>query len=260
MGSLHYQELGEGKTIILLHGLLGMSDNLGALARRLAKQYRVIVPDAINHGHSPHAETMDYPRMSQDVQDLMQQLAIERAAILGHSMGGKTAMQLAMDAADKVACLIVADIAPVAYPPREHLDLFAAMKTVEKTAIQSRRDAEAVLQEQGVSTLGVRQFLLKNLYKTEQNGWQWRCGLDNLIANYGPVCAAPVLKQPYQGASLFINGGRSNYVQAEHQAVIEQYFPSASYYTIEDAGHWLHAEYPDIFSGQVEHFLQNSFN
>lgn len=259
MSSLHYQALGEGKTVILLHGLLGMSDNLGALARKLAEQYRVIVPDAINHGHSPHAEKMDYPRMSQDIQALMQSLQIEQAAILGHSMGGKTAMQLAMDVPEKVVCLIVADIAPVAYPPREHPDLFAAMKVVEKAAIESRRDADAVLQEQGVSTLSVRQFLLKNLYKTKQGHWQWRCGLDNLIANYAAVCAAPELGNPYLAPSLFIHGGRSDYLQNEHLAVLEEYFPAAQRFTIDGAGHWLHAEYPDIFSQQVEQFLQHNY-
>lgn len=259
MSSLYYQELGEGKTVILLHGLLGMSDNLGAIARKLAEQYRVIVPDAINHGHSPHAKNMSYLSMSKTIQDLMKSLQIEQAAVLGHSMGGKTAMQLANDIPNKVACLIVADIAPVAYPPREHIALFDAMKVVEKTAIQSRRDADTVLQEQGVTTLSVRQFLLKNLYKNEQEAWQWRCGLDNLIANYEAICAAPLLDQAYQGASLFIKGGKSEYVLPDAIPLIEQSFPLAEISTIEGAGHWLHAEYPDIFSQQVEQFLQKNY-
>lgn len=258
MSSLHYQELGEGQTIILLHGLLGMSDNLGGLARSLAKQYRVIVPDAVNHGHSPHAEIMNYSRMSQDVQQLMNDLQISQAAVLGHSMGGKTAMQLANDVPEKLSCLIVADIAPVAYPPREHLELFAAMKIVEQSTIHSRRDADAILQEQGIEALSVRQFLLKNLYKNAQEKWQWRCGLEHLIANYGPICAAPDISQAYNKPCLFIKGGRSEYILPEHRPMIEQGFPNAELFTIEQAGHWLHAEYPDIFSQKVEQFLQEN--
>lgn len=256
MVSLHYQELGEGEPVILLHGLLGMSDNLGSLARTLAKKYRVIVADAINHGHSPHASYMDYPSMSQDVQALMAQLNIDKAAILGHSMGGKTAMQIAADAAEKLHCLIVADIAPIEYPPREHPELFAAMKQVETAPVQSRRDADKVLQEHGVETLFVRQFLLKNLYKNEQEQWVWRCGLDNLINNYLAICQAPDMHKAYQGPSLFIRGERSDYIQSKDIALIDQHFPQATYAFIEGAGHWLHAEKPELFANYVLEFLQ----
>lgn len=258
MNSLYYNILGEGEPIVLLHGLLGMSDNLGSLAKTLAEDYKVISIDAINHGESPHQAVVSYDSMADDVLQVMDKLGIEKAAILGHSMGGKTAMQIAVNAADRVSRLIVADIAPVDYPTSYHADLFAAMKAVSEETINSRKDADSILEKNGVSTLGVRQFLLKNLKRNEQGQWAWQCALDNLIANYPVVSAAPVLRNGYQGASLFIKGGASNYVQDSHLPLIEQYFPQSTVRVIDGASHWLHAEYPQVFADYVLRFLQQN--
>ncbi len=168
MNSLYYNILGEGEPIVLLHGLLGMSDNLGSLAKTLAEDYKVISIDAINHGESPHQAVVSYDSMADDVLQVMDKLGIEKAAILGHSMGGKTAMQIAVNAADRVSRLIVADIAPVDYPTSYHTDLFAAMKAVSEETINSRKDADSILEKNGVSTLGVRQFLLKNFASRDE--------------------------------------------------------------------------------------------
>src|SRR5690554_3994276 len=258
MNSLYYKILGEGEPIILLHGLLGMSDNLGSLAKTLADDYKVISIDAINHGESPHQAVISYDSMADDVLLVMDRLGIEKAAILGHSMGGKTAMQIAINAPDRVSRLIVADIAPVIYPASYHKDLFAAMKAVSKEVINSRKDADSILEKNGVSTLGVRQFLLKNLKRNEQGQWVWQCALDNLIANYPAISAAPTLRNGYQGASLFIKGGASDYVKDSHLPIIEQTFPQSIVRAIEGASHWLHAEYPQQFADLVYHFLQQN--
>lgn len=259
MSELYYRSLGQGADIILLHGLLGMSDNLGALARTLSEHYRVIVPDAVNHGQSPHDALVSYDRMADDVLQLMQQLHIEKAAVLGHSMGGKTAMQLASRYPQKVACLIVADIAPVDYPARYHLALFAAMKAVVQQTISSRQQADRILADNGVKELPMRQFLLKNLKRDEQGQWFWQCGLDNIIAAYPAICAAPQLDKPYSEPALFIRGGASDYVQDKHLPLIKQCFPASELETIAQASHWLHAEYPQQFATLVQDFLRRHY-
>lgn len=258
MSALYYKVLGEGEPIILLHGLLGMSDNLGSLAKTLAEDYKVIAIDAINHGESPHQAVVSYNSMADDVIAVMDKLGFNKAFILGHSMGGKTAMQLAINAPERVSALIVADIAPVEYPTSYHTDLFAAMKAVSQEIIHSRKDADSILEKHGVNTLGVRQFLLKNLKRDEQGQWAWQCALDYLIANYPAVSAAPALGEGYPGPSLFIKGGASNYVQEEHLPIIAQYFPQSTVKEIQGASHWLHAEYPQVFAQYVLDFLADN--
>lgn len=259
MSELTIKTYGQGADIILLHGLLGMSDNLGALARALSEHYRVIVPDAMNHGQSPHRVEVNYPRLALDVVELMAHLGISSAAVLGHSMGGKTAMQLANDFPEKVAALIVADIAPVVYPARYHLSVFAAMREVEKAEVSSRQAADQVLADAGIVELPMRQFLLKNLKRHENGQWFWQCGLDNIVAGYPAICAAPLLTQTFTKPSLFIRGGASEYVEDASIPVIKRYYPAAQIETIANASHWLHAEYPQQFAGLVTAFLEQHY-
>lgn len=255
MSTLYYKTLGQGKPLILLHGLLGMADNLASLAKTLAENYWVILPDMINHGQSPHRASMDYPSMAGDVFTLMQHLAIDRTALLGHSMGGKIAMQCALAQPDSISQLIVADIAPVAYPAREHLLYFSAMQAVEHAVISRRQDADTVLHAQGIEALRMRQFLLKNLKRDEDGVWRWQCAVAYLQQNYEAICAAPDSELVYQGPSLFINGGASQYVQEKDEAIIKQYFPAVERVTLAGASHWLHAEYPEEFARHVLTFL-----
>lgn len=259
MSQLNYKTLGQGADVLLLHGLLGMSDNLGGIARALSERYHVIVPDAINHGQSPHRKEVNYDLLAGDVIELMDQLNIQRAAVLGHSMGGKTAMQLALNAPEKVACIIVADIAPVVYPARYHMSVFAAMREVEKAAVTSRQQADQVLADNGISELPMRQFLLKNLKRHESGTWFWQCNLDNLIATYPAICDAPEMKSSYQGPSLFIRGGASEYVQDKHLDAIKTFSQHAQIATIPNASHWLHAEYPQQFAELVTDFLSTHY-
>lgn len=255
MNRLAYKSLGQGKTVILLHGLLGMSDNLMSLAKVLAEQYHVVLPDAVNHGQSPHQKEVDYDSMALDVKQLMQHLAISEAAVLGHSMGGKTAMQLAINFPELVNCLVVADIAPIEYPAREHLTYFSAMQAVERESIASRKDADEILLQQGVKSLPLRQFILKNLKRDDAGHWFWQCGLREMIDNYVTICQAPALRAVYNKPSLFIHGGASKYVEQQDIPIIQRYFPQSELFTIEGASHWLHAEYPDVFANKVLEFL-----
>lgn len=270
MDTLYYQSFGDepnteagsgamlegsaGQSIILLHGLFGMSDNLIALARYLAEDCRVIVPDLVNHGRSFHREGMDYPAMAEDVFLLMQTLGIPQAAIVGHSMGGKVAMQMAATRPERVSALVVVDIAPVSYPPR-HLSVIEGLCRVAESRVTSRREADVQLSA-FVPDVALRQFLLKNMYKDADGLWQWRFGLQEIIHAYASLCAAPVCTTVYSRRVLFVKGACSDYITADQEDIIRRWFPRAKLRVIEDAGHWLHAEKPQIFHALVGRFLR----
>lgn len=261
--SLFYQQLmpkdmqsrAEPGVVVLLHGLFGMSDNLLGLAKALQAGFRIIIPDLINHGHSPHRASMTYPEMAGDVIALLDSLNIQRFAVFGHSMGGKVAMQLASDFPLRVTQLVVADIAPVSYPPH-HQAILQAMLVVDDARIRQRSEADTLLAQAGIVP-NLRQFFMKNM-KRHGEYWVWRFGLHEIAAAYADIAAAPVLKAGFAGAVLFIKGELSDYIQPQHQAVIQQYFPQAQFKIIQGAGHWLHAEKPNAFNRLVEKFLEVS--
>lgn len=238
--------------VILLHGLFGAGDNLGSLARQLAATRRVLQVDLRNHGQSPHSEHIDLPVMAADVLALMQGLDITRCDIVGHSLGGKVAMQLAMQNADCVRRLVIADIAPVTYAPG-HDQVFAALSAVDLSAVQSRRDAEAMMTPY-IDEPALRQFLLKGLYRDGEMGYRWRFNLASLKANYDALRNAPI-GDPFAGPTLFIKGELSNYISDEHEPSLRALFPAYSLQTIPGAGHWVHGEQPELFNRLVEEFL-----
>ena len=247
----------QSPAVVLLHGLFGMSDNLMGTARAVAAEMpncRIIVPDLINHGHSPHRGGMSYVEMAADVLALMDAQAVASAHIVGHSMGGKVAMQLAMQAPERVRSLTVVDIAPVAYPPR-HTDILQAMQVVAEADIQRRQEADAILAKY-VPEPALRQFFMKNMARNEEGAWCWRFGLNEITNAYESICDAPIFVQPFQGSTLFIKGELSDYILDEHSAVIQQFFPQAEFSVIADAGHWLHAEQPLLFHRQVLRFIE----
>ncbi|MFM5503315.1 alpha/beta fold hydrolase, partial [Aeromonas veronii] len=166
---MNFKEQGQGAPVVLIHGLFGSLDNLGLLARPLGEQYRVISVDLRNHGASFHSDEMSYPAQAADVLALLDHLGLDRVALVGHSMGGKVAMQLAKQAPERVNQLVVADIAPVAYPHARHKNVFAGLNATLEHAPQSRSEAEAMLAEH-IEIAGVRQFLLKSFSKGE-SGW-----------------------------------------------------------------------------------------
>lgn len=253
MLSLNFQRIGTGPTLLILHGLFGSLDNWGSVTRQLAEHFDVISVDLRNHGRSEHAKPHSYPAMCQDVIDLLSQLKLSRVLLMGHSMGGKVAMQLALQAPSLIERLIVVDIAPVHYP-RHHDDVFRGLEQLDLTQLTSRSQADQQLQPY-IEDGSVRLFLLKNLYRNESGQFAWRFNLTVLREDYDQISQAPS-GSPYQGPTLFIKGERSAYITAEYRDAIIQLFPQAGYKVIQDAGHWPHAEKPELFLRIVNRFLQ----
>lgn len=250
--TLHYQQQGTGADIILIHGLLGSLENLNMVAKGLKDNYRVTNIDVRNHGLSFHKDSMDYSELAQDIVDLMAELNIDSASILGHSMGGKIAMQVALEHSDKVKKLIVADIAPVAYPPH-HNHIIKGLQSIDLASINSRKDADSQLSEY-VEEVSIRQFLLRNLIST--NGtFNFKCNLDYIKQCYQQIMSAYHGEHDFKGETLFIKGGNSSYITAEHRDTIKQLFPNSRAKIIQGAGHWLHAEKTIAFNKIVNDFL-----
>lgn len=249
---LNYLERGEGDPIILIHGLFGSAANLGMVARGLAPHFRVYSLDVRNHGKSPHSDRMNYPLMAGDVVQFMDEHGIESCPIMGHSMGGKIAMQVALDHPQRVSKLVVADVAPVNYPPH-HQDTLAGLEAVEQAIITSRAMADEIL-SQWIDEPGVRAFLLKSLQRDESGEYHWQLNRQAIAANYEALGAASE-GRPYPGPTMFIKGGDSDYIQPSHREVVMRLFPAAQLKEIEGAGHWLHAEKPALFNQLLLRFL-----
>lgn len=247
---------GAGKPVILIHGLFGAGDNLAVVARALASYYCVHLLDLRNHGVSPHVDTMDYPSMAADVLAYMDDNGFEKAALLGHSMGGKVAMQLALDAPERVTGLIVADIAPVEYPAW-HDNVFIGMFAVAEQTIHQRREADQILAKY-VAESGVRQFLLRNLVRNTEGRYVWRVNLSAIHDSYQNIRIAPAGDMPYGGPVLFVKGEHSDYIDCTHQKQVLSLFPASQLKVIGGAGQWLHAEKPQLFNRVVSGFLHKN--
>jgi pimeloyl-ACP methyl ester carboxylesterase len=244
---------GDGPPLVVLHGLFGSARNWATLGKRLAATHRVHALDLRNHGGSPWAETMTYPEMAADVIAHLDAAGWQRAALLGHSMGGKVAMAAALHHPGRIERLVVADIAPVPYPP-QRLATVEAMQALDLARIARRGDADAALAE-AVPDAGERQFLLQNLV-LEGGGARWRLNLAAIAADMDAISGFPVPPgAAYHGPALFVAGGRSDYVRPEHEATIRTLFPRAQLARIAEAGHWLHAERPAEFLATVAPFL-----
>lgn len=249
---LHTEITGQGQAIVLIHGLFGSYENLGVIARALAGQWQVVNLDMRNHGRSDWHDSMSYALMAEDVKDTLDHLGLEQVILLGHSMGGKIAMEFALRYPDRVNKLILADISPVQNRPRHH-EILSALDSIDLNNLQSRQQAEQQL-ALSINETGVRQFLLKSLYK-ENEQFRWRFNIKALIANYQQLLEAPPSKGPYTGPTLFIKGADSDYLLPEHQSLIQQLFPQSKAKVIMGTGHWLHAEKPVAFAKIVTDFL-----
>lgn len=250
---LHAQQLGErGSWVVLLHGLFGAGDNLGSLGRALSEHHRVLLVDLRNHGRSPHADDCSLLAMAADVAALQQRFDTGSCAVVGHSLGGKVAMQLALSDATRVNRLIVADIAPIDYPAH-HQPVFEALRSVDMSRVAKRADAEQQLSLR-LDDAGLRAFLMKNLVRDEDGRFRWRMNIDALQRNYGQFTVAPK-GVSWPGPVLFLRGGASNYIRAEHEATMRALFPAFELRTIDGAGHWLHGERPAEFNRIVADFL-----
>ncbi|MBL0544475.1 alpha/beta fold hydrolase [Aeromonas jandaei] len=250
---MNFKEQGQGSAVILIHGLFGSLDNLGLLARALGEHYRVISIDLRNHGVSFRSDDMSYPAQAADILALMDHLGLDQAAIVGHSMGGKVGMQLAKLAPARVSRLVVADMAPVAYPHSRHQNVFAGLNATLAAQPQSRSDAERILAEH-IEIAGVRQFLLKSFAKGD-DGWQWRFNVPALEENYANIMGWPEDERCFEGPVLFIKGGDSDYMQPQYSEAALAQFPAAKVRVIAGTGHWLHAEKPMLFNKLVVDFL-----
>ncbi|TQV63359.1 MAG: alpha/beta fold hydrolase [Halothiobacillaceae bacterium] len=250
---LHYDTLGQGEPLIILHGLFGSSANWRSIAQRLADRWQVILPDLRNHGDSPHASTHRYMDLAGDTLALMDRLDIETAHLLGHSLGGKTAMLIASRAAERVRSLTVVDIAPRAYAPL-HLELFDAMQSLPLGSLASRREASESLGMK-IPNPAVRDFLLTNLMRDADGRFHWRINLPALEQAYDELNDMPFLDRLYQGPALFIRGGHSDYVRDADLGLIHQGFPKACVVSLPFAHHWPHVETPDAFLQALRDFL-----
>jgi pimeloyl-ACP methyl ester carboxylesterase len=246
-------EAGQGDPVVLLHGLLGAGQNFGAVQKALAAEgRRVLALDLRNHGASPHAAGMAYAEMAADVAETLQAGGAWPAAVVGHSMGGKVAMALALTRPEGVSRLLVADIAPVTYPTPLFNRYVAAMRAIPLRPGLARREADAALVE-AVPNPALRGFLLQNLLLAEDPP-RWRIPLD-VIAEQMPVIGGwPDLPGRYDGPVTVLAGDRSDYIQPEHHALFRRHFPAARFESIA-AGHWLHSENPADFLAAAIRFL-----
>ena len=252
---LNYQQLGQGEHIILIHGLFGSLENLNMVAKTLAKQYCVTSIDVRNHGNSFHQLGMNYEDLAQDVINLLDKLAIEQCHILGHSMGGKIAMQIALSHSQRVNKLILADIAPVEYPAH-HSRIIEGLQALDLAKVEKRKDADSQLAHY-VDNMAVRQFLLRNIALNKQGSFYFKCSLNNIEQGYQQIMQSidNPNEQKFIGKTLFIKGGKSDYILPEHQDIIAAIFPNAKAKIIQGAGHWLHAEKTVAFNKIVIDFL-----
>lgn len=252
---LFAKEYGDGFPLIILHGLLGSSGNWHTLSRNVfGTRYRVFTLDLRNHGQSPHSDEMTYELMAGDVREFMEDQGLSNAHVLGHSMGGKVAMELATAHPETVNKLIVVDIAPKAYPDH-HTYILNALSGVDLANTESRQDVEAHLAK-SIDSYPVRQFLLKNLGYDKEKGYFWKPNLHSISETYGHI-AGERSRGSFEGDTLFVRGGDSDYIVDSDMPLIRESFPSAQLETIEGAGHWVHAEAPSDFSVCVMDFLKD---
>jgi pimeloyl-ACP methyl ester carboxylesterase len=251
---LHSQILGEGTPFIILHGFLGMSDNWKSLGKKFAAEgYQVHLVDQRNHGHSFRSDDFSYDFMVEDLHQYCVHHQLENFVLLGHSMGGKAAMNFAAKYSDVVAKLIIADIGPKYYP-QHHQDILKALSLLNFNEITSRKQADEAIQPY-ISNLGTRLFLLKNLYWVERGQLGMRINLKVLIDNVEEVGKALDPEAYFGGDVEFIRGGNSDYIEDNDALMIKKQFPKAEISTVPDAGHWLHAENPTVFYKMVMGFL-----
>lgn len=256
---LHYREYGtpgDRPPVILLHGLFGSSGNWHGIARRLESEHHLIVPDLRNHGRSPHADASGYEAMTADVLGLLDGLGIGPAALVGHSMGGKVALWLALAQGERVDRVAALDIAPVSYPHRFG-DILGALESVDLGSLGSRTDADHALAGQ-IKSAELRGYLLQNLV-SERGRWRWRINLASIKRSLTKILDFPQAApgRQYTGAALFLYGARSDYIQGPYLSAIRSLFPYARLRAVAGAGHWLYAEQPDAVASALLGFLRS---
>ena len=252
---LHHREVGEGtRPLVLLHGLFGSAANWMGIARQLAPEWRIVVPDLRNHGRSFHDPDVSYPALAGDVRALLDALGIERAVLVGHSMGGKTAMWLALTAPERVERLVVVDSAPIG-SASSVAGTLTGLAAVDVAALPDRAAVDAALAA-AVPAQRVRDYLLQNLVRHDGR-WRWRMNVPALLEGIDAIRGWP--EPPggarYLGPTLFLHGGESGYVQPAHEPAIRALFPYARFRSVPGAGHWVYADRPAEFLAALRAFL-----
>jgi esterase len=265
---LFFQKLGQGPPLIILHGLYGSSDNWITYARWLSEHFTIYLVDQRNHGRSPHSRGNSYELMAEDLRELITDENLDNVILLGHSMGGKTAMLFTALYPEKVKSLVVVDIGPGSYisvdnySPQAlvHLNIANTMLSADLTKYNSRVDIERELTKT-IKETTVRQFIMKNVSRSADNSFSWKLNVEEIAQALPAIMGAIPLDKVPEGKKndhlpvLFIKGEQSNYINSEQLLLIKKYFPSAQLEIIPGAGHWVHAEQPELFMHALNSFL-----
>ena len=252
--ALHYETMGQGRPVMILHGLFGSARNWQGIARQLSVNYQLVMVDMRNHGNSPHHDETGYIHMAEDIRLLAQTMDIGPISVIGHSMGGKVAMLFGLHYPELIDKLIVMDIAPVNYV-RGFADLIDAMIALPLENIENRNHAARIL-ERDIDDAGVRTFLLQNLVRKD-NRYQWRLNLKALKNGLKEIGQFPEQNGQHHGQTLFLGGEESDYLLPEHHGDIYSLFPNAQINTIPEAGHWLHADQPQLVIDNIKQFIDD---
>lgn len=250
---LFYRKYGQGPPIVILHGVFGLSDNWVSIAKKLEKEFAVYLPDFRNHGQSPHSNDFSYAFLVKDVKELLDDLSLDKAIIIGHSMGGKVAMQFVSDYPERIYKLVVVDIAP-RYYTTNHKKIIDGLRSLDLKKIIKRNEADEQLSYY-IEDEGARQFLLKNLYRKEDGSFNLRFNLDVIDEKIESIGEALKLNNPIHIPALFIKGGSSDYITLDDEVEIRKVFVNSKIVTIDNAGHWVHAEQPQNFLNVLIDFL-----
>ena len=265
---LFFRKYGEaGPPIIILHGLYGASDNWVSIAKSLSDRFQVYAIDQRNHGNSPHSEIHSYKAMQSDLTEFMDEMGIEKATFLGHSMGGKTAMHFCSNMPERVISLIVIDIAPISYIEYSeaqglgnHAKMMDAMLGLDLEQLVSRDEVSKALEDK-IPSERVRRFLLKNLTRDKDRRFKWKINLDVLRKNLTQIMdgldTEKITSSKNTYPTLFIKGASSNYIQLKDFDSIHEIFPKSNIITIPNAGHWIHSEQPRLLVKNINYFLEN---
>lgn len=252
--NLYYRELGEGNPpIVILHGVFGSCDNWLTVSKGLAETNKIYLLDARNHGQSPHSEEFNYDIMADDLAEFINQNKLVQPIIIGHSMGGKTVMKFASKYPMLFSKMVVVDISPRYYAPHHH-SILAGLEAIKLDTLQNRQEADDILKSFEPS-LGVRQFLLKNLYRNEQNGFSWRMNLNVIKSKIENIGEPLDVNSKITNPTLFVRGANSNYILDTDIELIKKIFSDVKIATVENAGHWVQAEKPIEFLNEIKKFI-----
>ncbi len=251
---LYYKSYGTGDPIIILHGLFGLGDNWRTIARLMESDYQCILVDLRNHGRSPHDAVMNFEVMAQDIEELLEEMELDDAVLLGHSLGGKVAMQFATTYPELTRKLIVVDIAPKMYPSH-HDVVINAIEAIHPSTLTARNEAESIFRQFLGKDESTVQFLMKNLSRNPEGGFEWKPNMPGIIAAYDQLMQEVTAMHPYLGPVIFIKGERSDYITEQDLPAIHQLFPRARLLSIPGAGHWVHADQPEVFTRALLSFL-----